>query len=76
MIKRHWNILTVLSILNSRFLPRMIIFIGSGTVYSAIPTFGNLPIHSLCKRDIRICFEGCSGYERSNGKLFLKEPKL
>ena len=66
----------VLSILNSRFLPRIVIFIGSVNAYSANLTFGNLPVHSLCKRDIRICFQGYSGYERSNGRLFLKKPKL
>jgi hypothetical protein len=65
-----------LSILNSRFLPRIVIFIGSSTAHSANLTFGNLQVHSQGKRDIRICFEGYSRFERINGRLFLKKPKL
>jgi hypothetical protein len=35
-IKRHWNILMTLPIMNSRFLPKIlvVIFIGNGTAYS------------------------------------------
>lgn len=67
----------VLSILNSRFLHRIVIFIGSSTAYSANLTSGKLQVHDAqCKRGIRICFEGYSGHEQINGRLFLKKPKL
>jgi len=66
----------VLPILNSRFLPRIAIFMGSSTAYSANLTCGNLQVHSQWKRDIRICFEGYFGYEQINGRLFLKKLKL
>jgi hypothetical protein len=39
----------VLSILNSRFLPRIVVFIGSSTEYSANLTLGNLQVHSHYK---------------------------
>jgi hypothetical protein len=66
----------VLPILNFGFLPRIVIFMGSSTAYSANLTCGNLQVHSQWKRDIRICFEGYVRYERINGRLFLKKLKI
>jgi hypothetical protein len=56
----------VLPIMNSRFLPKILvfIFIGSGTAYSANLNFWKFA--NLSNRDIKICFEACSEYERIN----------